>query len=127
MSETNDRKIKILGAAWLGLGGLTFAFVLTMLFPLVQGNTPSPFEAGDEWWIVVLVFAVVGAICMVNGLALLRRNPVARRLLAISSIVLLLPSAAFLVPLVVVLPSLWLTLSPGGKEVFESYMARENG
>ena len=73
------------------------------------------------------MFAVVGAICMGNGLALLRRNPVARRLLAISSLVLLLPSAGFVVPLVVVLPSIWLTLSPGGKEAYESYMARENG
>ena len=78
MPETNNRKSKLLGGAWLVLGGLTFALVLTSLFPLVQGNTPSPFEAGDEWWIVVLVFAVVGAICMVNGLTLLGRNPVAR-------------------------------------------------
>ena len=125
MPETNNRRIKILGAGWLGLGGLTFALVLTMLFPLVQGNTPSPFEAGDEWWIVVLVFLVVGAICMVNGLALLRRHPVVRPVLAISSWVLLIPAAAFFVPLLIVLPSLWLTLSRGGKEVFESYMARE--
>ena len=127
MPESNDRNVKILGAAWLVLGGLAFALVLTSLFPLVQGNTPSPFEAGDEWPIVVLVFAVVAAIGMVNGLALLRRNPVARPLLAISSWVLLLPSAAFLVPLLVVVPSLWLTFSRGGKEAFESYLAREDG
>ena len=101
--------------------------VLTSLFALVQGNTPSPFEAGDEWWIVVLVFAVVGAICMVTGLALLRRHQAARRGLAISSWVLLLPSAAFYVPALVVAPSLWLTLSRGGKEALKSYMATENG
>ena len=59
MPKTNDGKIKVLGAAWLGLGAIAFALVLIFLFPLVQGDTPSPFEAGDEWWIVVLVFAVV--------------------------------------------------------------------
>ena len=28
MPKTNNRRIKILGAAWLGLGGLGFAYVL---------------------------------------------------------------------------------------------------
>ena len=64
---------------------------------------------------------------MVNGLALLRRNRVARLVLATSSVVLLLPSLALIVPLLVVLPSLWLTLSGDGKDAFEIYMARENG
>ena len=124
---TNNRKFKMLGAAWLVLGGFTFAIVpIPSLFSLVRGNTPSPFEAGDEWPIVVLVFAVAGAICMVNGLALLRRNRVARPLLIVSSL-LLLPSAGLIVPLLVVLPSLWLTLSTGGKEALESYLAREIG
>ena len=127
MPETN-KLIKILGAAWLGLGGLCFAVVFINLLPLVQGNTPSGlFESGDGWWIVDLVVLVVGAIGMLNGLALLRRHPVARLLVAISSWVLFLPSAGFLVPLLIVAPSLWLTLSRGGKEALESYMARENG
>ena len=70
---------------------------------------------------------MIGAIGMVDGLALLCRNPVARPVLAISSLVLLLPSAAFIVPLLVVVPSLRLTLSKDGKEAFESYIGRENG
>ncbi len=69
---------------------------------------------------------MIGAIGMVNGVALLRRTPIARPLLAISSLVLLVPSAALLVPLLVVAPSLWLTLSRGGKEAFEIYIARES-
>ena len=128
MGETNNRMFKILGAAWLSLGGLSLAVVFINLLPLVQDKTPSGLlESGDGWWIVDLVFFVVGAIGMVNGLALLRRNPVARPLLAISSLVLLLPSAGFVVPLLVVVPRLWLTLSRGGKEALESYMVRENG
>ena len=105
MPETKNRKFKILGAGWLGLAGLVFALVLISLFPLVQGNTPSPFEAGDEGPMVVLMFFVIGAICTVNGLALLRRNPVARPLLIVTSI-LLLPFATLAVPLLVVVPSL---------------------
>ena len=70
---------------------------------------------------------------MVNGLALLRRNSMGRRLLAISSLVLLVPSAVGVVTgigipfLVFVAASLWLTLTRGGKEAYESYMAREIG
>ncbi len=115
MPSATNRNIKVLGAAWLVLGGLTFAFVLISLFPLVQGDTPSPFEAGDEWWIVLLVIAAVGAILTANGLTLLRRNPVARPFIAISSVILLIPSATMVVPLLVVVPSLWLTLSRGGR------------
>ena len=127
MPATNNRKFRILGAAWIVLGGLIFAFILVSLFPLVQGDTPSPFEAGDEWWIVLLVFAAVGAILTANGLTLLRRNPIARPFLVISSLVLLLPSAALVVPLLVLVPSLWFTLSRGGREELDSYMAGENG
>ena len=127
MSETKNRNIKILGAAWLGLGGLASAYVFSMLFPFVQGNAPSATEVSDGYWVFVGLGLVMGAIGMVSGLALLLRIPVARRVLAISSGVLLLPSAAFMVPLVVVLPSLWLTLSRDGKDAFESYMAKENG
>ena len=70
---------------------------------------------------------------MIPGLALWRRNPLARPPLIISSLVLLVPSAVSVVTgtgipfLLVVVASLWLTLSRGGKEAFESYMARENG
>ena len=33
MPETNNRKFKILGAAWLGLGGLAIALAFITLFP----------------------------------------------------------------------------------------------
>ena len=123
MPENNKRKIKILGAAWLGMGGLAFAYVFVNLFSLAQGNAPSAEEATDGYWVFFLGALVIGAIGTVNGLAVLRRNPVARPILAISSLVLLLPSVGLLVPLLVVVPSLWLTLSKDGKEAFESYVA----
>jgi hypothetical protein len=126
MSETNDRRFKILGAAWLGLGSLSFAFVFSQLFPLAQGNAPSATEVADGYWVFVVLGLVIGAIGTANGLALLRRIPVARRLLTISSFVLL-PSAGLVVPLLVIAPSLWLTLSRDGKEAFEGYVSRENG
>ena len=81
-----------------------------------------------------MVLLAVGAVQMVNGLALLRRNGIARPVLVISSSLLLIPSVTGLaaggmgiVPLMVVVPSLWLTLSTRGKEAFQSYMARANG
>ena len=127
MPETNNRKIKILGSAWLGLGGLAFAYVFVDLFSLAQGNSPSATEVADGYWVFFLGALVIGAIGIANGLALLLRSPVARPVLAISSLVLLLPSVGLLVPLLVVVPSLWLTLAKDGKEAFESYVARENG
>ena len=125
MPKTTNRNIKVLGIAWLGLGGLGFAYVFIALFPLVQGNAPSATAVREGYWVYIVGALVIGAIGMVNGLALLRRHGVAHRLLAISSLVLLLPSAVFIVPLLVVLPSLWLASS--GKQALESYMARENG
>ena len=135
MSETKNRKFKVLGAAWLGLGGLFLALAFIAFLSVVLGDDSAgqAFESGDNWWIVVLVLLVLGAIPIVNGLALLRRNPVGRRLLAISSLVLLAPSAVGVVTgigipfLVVVVASLWLTLSKGGKKAYESYMARAEG
>ena len=124
MLKNKIRNIKILGAAWLVLGG--FAFAVALLATAQVIIDPST-EGG---WVFVLVLLVLGSIGMVNGLALLRRNPVARPIIAISSLVLLLPSAASAmtgigVPgLLLVVASLWLTLSTGGKEAFESYMAR---
>ena len=125
MPETKNRNIKILGAGWLVLGGLFLALALIAFLSVVIGDDPEgqAFEAGDKWWIVVLVLLVVGAIPLVNGLTLLRRNPVARPLIAISSLVLLLPSVPMVLPLLVVVPSLWLTLSTDGKEALESYTA----
>ena len=127
MPETNNRNIKILGAAWLILGGLGLVYVLVNLFSLVQGNSPSDTEVSDGYWVFFVGAIVIGAIGMVNGLALLSRILVARPVLVISSLVLLLPSTAWLVPLLVVAPSLWPGLSSGGKEAFESYVAREKG
>ncbi len=102
-------------------------FGLSDLLPRLQGQSAlGLFESGDAWWIVALVFLVIGAICTVSGLGLLRRNPVARPFLIISSIVLV-PLVGLLVPILLLAPSLWLTLSGGGKEAFESYVARANG
>ena len=126
MPGTNNRNIKILGAAWLGLGGITFAIVLVALFQILF--TSQEVEGGNWGGLVfVLVLLVLGSIQIVNGLALLRRNPVARPLIAISSLVLLLPSVFSVFPLLVVVPSLWLTLSRGGKKAVESYLAIETG
>ena len=130
-----NRKFRFLGAGWVGWGGFFLAIAFLAFLSVVIGDDPETqaFEAGDKWWIVVLVFLVLGATFSVNGLALLRRNPVARSVLAISSLVFLIPSALLVVTgsgvllLFVVVPSLWLTLSKGGKEAYESYMARENG
>ena len=127
MAETNIRNIKILGAAWLGLGSLGFVYAFVALFPLTQGDTPSPTAISEGYWVYLLGALVIGIIGMVSGLALLRRYRVTHRILAISSLVLLLPSAAFWVPLLVLLPSLWLTLAPDGKEAYERYMTTENG
>ena len=93
MPETTNRKFKILGTAWLALGGIFLALALLAFVSVVLGDDPDAqaFEAGDKWWIVVLVLLGVGAILMVPGLALLRRDPVARSLLIISSLVLLIP------------------------------------
>jgi hypothetical protein len=55
------------------------------------------------------------------------KNPLARPLMVVSSSVLLIPSVAFIVPVVVAAPSLWLMLSKGGKEALGSYAARANG
>ena len=126
MLGTKNRNIKILGAAWLALGGLAFAYALINLFPLAQGHVPSATEVSDGYWVFLALSLVIGGIGMVNGFALMRRHPVARPLIAISS-VLLLPTVSLLVPVLVVAPSLWLTLSRGGKEAFESYVARANG
>ena len=135
MRGTKNRNIKILGAGWLVLGGIFLALAVMAFLSVVIGDDPATaaFEAGDKWPIVVLVLLGIGAILTIPGLALLRRNPVARPLIAISSLVLLIPSAygastGIGVPfLLVVVVNLWLTLSRGGKEALESYTARENG
>ena len=133
MSETKNRKFKILGAGWLVLGGLAFAVSLLAIAQVIIGLSAAE-DGFIQGSVFVLVLLVVGAIFSVNGVALLRRNPVARPIMAISSLVLLIPSAVGLVvsgigglPLLVVAPSLWFTLSGRGKKAFESYMARATG
>ena len=137
MLVTKNRKFKMLGAGWLGLGGFGFAVAVLALFQIgvalfqfTLGNDPSALESEDGFWngvVFVLVLVALGGIGTVNGLALLRRKRVARPLVAISALVLFIPSAVSLVPMLLVAPSLWLTLSTGGKEAFESYVARANG
>ena len=126
MPDTYNGKIKILGAGWLVLGGLALVFAIVTLFPLALGDAPTATEVSDGYWVFAALGLVIGAIGTVNGSALLRRNPVARPILLGSSI-LLLPSAGLVFPLLVVAPSLWLTLSEGGKVAFASYLAKENG
>ena len=135
MRGTMNRNIKILGAAWLGFGGIFLALAFIAFLSVVIGDDPETqaFEAGDKWWIVVLVFVGLGAVFSVNGLALRRRYPALRPVLAISSLVLLIPSVVGVVTgvgavlLLVVASSLWLTLSRAGKKTYASYMARANG
>lgn len=126
MPETNNRNIRILGAAWLALGGLALVYVIINLFSLAQGNAPSATEVSDGYWVFFVGALVIGIAGMANGFSLLLRNPVARPLLAVSSL-LLLPTAFAIVPLLVVAPSLWLALSGDGKKALESYIAREGG
>ena len=125
MPETNNRNLKILGATWLGIGALAFVYAFVSLFSLAQGNAPTATEVSDGYWVFVALGLVIGAMGVVNGTALLRRNRIARPALVVSSLVLILPSLGLLVPLLVVVPSLWLTLSKGGKEALEGYMAKE--
>ena len=133
MRKSNSRKIKVLGGAWLGLGGLAFGTVLVVSLQVLFSS--QDVEGGFVGGLIfVLVLLAVGAVFSVNGFAPLRRNSVARPLVAISSLILLIPSVAGTaaggigVPLLlVVVPSLWLTLSRGGKKAFESHIARENG
>ena len=135
MLGTKNRNIKILGAAWLVGGGLSLAIAL---FAIGQVLIIEPSAADEDGLIQGLAFVVVllalGAVGIFNGLALLRRYTSARLVLAISSLVLLFPSAAGVaaggggIPgLLVVLPTLWLTLSRSCKETFASYMGVDNG
>ena len=118
MPKTSYRKFKILGAAWIGLGGLGFAYVTANLFSLAQGNVGET-EVREGFWVYFGLALVVGAIGMVNGFTLLLHHPVARPLVLISSLVLLIPSAVLMVPLLIMLPSLWLMFSSDGKEAFK--------
>ena len=74
MPETKNRNIKIHVAAWLGLGGLVFTYVFIHLLPLAQGNAPSATEVSDGYRVFVGLGLVLGAVGVVKGLALLRRN-----------------------------------------------------
>ena len=135
MPKTTNGRIKFLGAGWLGFGAIFLALAFLAFLSVVIGDDPESqaFESGDKWWIVVLVLLGIGTILMIPGLAFLRRNLVARPLIAITSMVLVIPSAASAVTglgipfLLVVVASLWLTLSGRGKKALETYMARENG
>ena len=132
MRGTSNRNIKILGAAWLVGGGLFFAIALFAIVQVIIDTSAA--EDGLLGGVVfVLVLLVLGATFSVNGLALLRRSPATRPLIAISSLVLLIPSAGGAVTgigipaFLMVVASLWLTLSSGGKEALESYMTKANG
>ena len=48
MPKTINRNIKILGAVWLGLGGLAFSYAFPVLFSLAQGNAPSAVAVSEE-------------------------------------------------------------------------------
>ena len=124
MPKPNDRGIKFIGVGWLGLGALGLVYVLFgLLSP--EGITPGEAAVREGYWWYFLMALALGAIGMFNGFALLLRYPVARLTLAISSWVMLLPALVFVFPLLVLLPSLWLTMLQGGKETFTRYLARE--
>ena len=74
MPKTSYRKFKILGAAWIGLGGLGFAYVTANLFSLAQGNVGET-EVREGFWGYFGLALVVGAIGMVNGFTLLLHQP----------------------------------------------------
>ena len=86
MPNSNNGKIKLLGAAWLVSGGLSFVFVSIAIFPLALGDAPSETEVADGYWVFILLGLVMAAVGTVNGSALLRRYRVARPLLAVSSL-----------------------------------------
>ena len=73
MPETKNRNFKAV-VAWLGPGGLGFAYAFIHLFPLTQGNAPSATEVSDGYWLFTGLALVLGAIGMVMGLATSRRN-----------------------------------------------------
>ena len=140
MLGSQNRNIKILGGLWLVLGGLAFARAISAIIQFKI--EPS---AAADWVDYFLGMLVVGSLHMVSGWALLRRNPLARPLLAISSFVLLVFYAGLVaappeysgagrtsqiggvLPLLVLVVVFWLTLSGRGKEALKSYVARNNG
>ena len=63
MPKTNNSRIKVLGAAWLGLGGLGFAYVF---INLAQDYPPSATQVSDGYWVFLGGAFVIGAIGMVN-------------------------------------------------------------
>ncbi len=130
MLGTKNRNIKILGGAWLAGGGVAFVVALFAVAQLIIAPSAAENEViGGLAFVVVLL--VLGSVGIVNGLVLLRRNPIARPLIAISSLVFLVPSLPGLVKgdigsvltLLVIAASLWLTLTRSGKDVLESYLA----
>ena len=62
MSENSNRRIKILGAGWLGLGCISLAFVFITLFPLTQGKASSETEVSDGYWVLIVMGLVMGTI-----------------------------------------------------------------
>ena len=69
MPENSNRKFKIL--AWLGLGGLGPAYVI---INLAQDYPPSATQVSDGYWVFLGGALVIGALGMVKGLVVLRRN-----------------------------------------------------
>ena len=139
MRGASNRNIKILGGAWLVLG--VVALVRAALGVAQQIIEPS---GAADWVDFSLFMAIMGAVHMVNGWVLLRRKPMTRPLLAISSSVLLILYVLGAVsppeysgagrigpidsvpPLLVLVASLWLTMWGRGKRALESYVARED-
>ena len=141
MLGSQSRNIKILGGLWIVLGG--HAIVRAVVATAQSRIEPA---AAADWVDFSLFMLVVGLIHTVNGWALLRRNPLTRPLLAVSSSVLFVLYALGLVTspeysgagnigyvgsippvLVVMAASLWLTLSGRGKEALKSYVAGNMG
>ena len=127
MNEIRNRKFKFLGSGWLIIGVLGFTYLTVNFISLAQGNTPSQTEVSDGYWVFFWGSLVIGVIGVVCGLAILLRYRQAGPLVAISSVLLLFPALAIVVPLLVVVPSLWLTFTQDGKGAFRRYVAMESG
>jgi hypothetical protein len=134
MHAGQNRNISILGGLWLVLGG--HAIVRAVVAFAQHLIEPS---AAADWADFSGYMLVLGFIHMVNGWALLRRNQMARPLLAISSFVLIVLYAlsfgpppeysgagdngfVLSIPVVgvVMTASLWLALSGRGKKALKS-------
>ena len=93
MSETNNRRFKILGAGWLRLGGLSFTYMLIGLFPVAQGKAPSATEVADVGWVLV-ARALRSGVVKSGGCGLSSRRTATSRWSAVCQIAAFIPCSS---------------------------------